>query len=644
VLQEMAADDAKPVDRLDLLSAAERRVVVEDFNATGAAHTAGELVHERFQAQAERTPGAAALVFEGETLSYAELNARANRLAHHLRAGGVGPERLVALCLDRTPDLVVAMLATLKAGGAYVPVDPAYPAGRIAGMVEDARAAVLLSHSSLAPHLPHTPARLLLIDGEADAIAARPSEDPVPTATEENTAYAIFTSGSTGRPKGVQIEHRSAVAILRHLGEMVTDGERSVVLASTSASFDVSVAEIHHALSHGATLHLVENAMAAVDLAPDAGVTFAAMVPSAAAELLRIGRFPASLRTVVLGGEAVPTAVSDALYEMGIERVINGYGPTEDTTYSTMWEIPRGAERMRIGRPVAGARAHVLDARLRPAPVGVPGELYMAGVGVARGYLNRPGLTAERFLPDPNGPPGSRMYRVGDRVRMRADGDLEYFGRLDHQVKVRGYRIEIGEIEAGLRRHPAVGDAVVVVREDEPGDPRIAAYVRPAEGETPAADGLRAHLQDLLPAYMVPSAFVVLDDFPRTPNGKVDRRALPRPDAAAGTAAAFVPPRDALEETIAEIWREVLGVERVGANDSFFDLGGHSLLLTQVHGKVRERVASDVPLMVLFRFPTVRSLAEHLGSASREEASADRGRERAEARRALRTRRRETRG
>jgi amino acid adenylation domain-containing protein len=541
---------------------------------------------------------------------------------------------------------VVALLAVLKSGGAYVPVDPAYPAGRIAMMVEDARASVLLSRSALAPHLPETAARLLLTDAEAEAIASQPATDPAPLAGAGNTAYAIFTSGSTGRPKGVQIEHRNTVAVLRHLRATISDDERAAVLGSTSASFDVHVAEILQALCWGGSLVLVENAMAAADLPADVRVTSASMVPSAAAELLRIGGVPASLRTVILGGEAVPVAVSEGLYALGtVERVLNGYGPTEDTTYSTLWEIPRGAERMRVGRPVAGSRAHVLDGRLRAVPVGVPGELYMAGAGVARGYLNRPGLTAERFLPDPHGPPGSRMYAVGDRVRLLADGDLEYFGRLDFQVKVRGYRIEIGEIEASLARHPAVADAVVVVREDTPGDHRIVAYVRPDGGTPPTADALRGHLQGLLPAYMVPSAYVVLDEYPRTPNGKVDRRALPRPDAAAGAeTAAFVPPRDALEETIAAIWREVLGVERVGVNDSFFDLGGHSLLLTQVHGKVRERVASDVPLMVLFRFPTVRSLAEHLGSASGEEASADRGRERAEARRALRTRRRETRG
>ncbi|HEV2735418.1 MAG TPA: amino acid adenylation domain-containing protein, partial [Longimicrobiaceae bacterium] len=407
-------------------------------------------------------------------------------------------------------------------------------------------------------------------------------------------------------PKGVQVEHRGVVALLHWLRGQVRPEERAAVLCSTSVSFDVSVAEIFDTLCGGGRLVLVENALELAGAAADGDVRLAYMVPGAAAELLRMGALPASLKTLNLAGEALPAELARALHAAGVERVANVYGPTEDTVYATCSLVEPGAERVSIGRPIANARAYVLDARLRPAPVGVAGELYLAGAGVARGYLGRPDLTAERFLPEPfGGEAGARMYRTGDRVRRLANGELEYLGRLDFQVKVRGFRIELGEIEAALLSRAGVREAAVVVREDAPGERRIVGYVV-ADGE-PATAGLREHLLARLPGYMVPSALVVLEELPLTPSGKLDRRALPAPAGAA--AEAYVAPRTPAEETLAEIWGEVLGVGRVGARDDFFALGGHSLLATRVVSRLRQAFGVDVPLRTLFEAPTVAGLA-----------------------------------
>ncbi|HEX6372561.1 MAG TPA: amino acid adenylation domain-containing protein, partial [Longimicrobium sp.] len=612
-LEAMAADENQSVDRLPLLPEAERRLVVEELNATDRPYPRGACVHEMFRAQAARTPDAAALVWRGERLAYAELEARANRVSSALRRRGVGPEVRVGICLPRTPDLVPAMLGVLGAGGAYVPLDPAYPRERLGYMLEDAGVTLVITDATVADRLPDgTPT--LLLDRERDAIAAESADAPESGATPENLSHVIFTSGSTGRPKGVMIRHSSTVVLLHWLRENVTDEERASVLFSTSINFDVSIAEVFGTLAWGGTLVLVENALELAML--DEPVVHVSMVPSAAAELLRNGGIPASVRTLNLGGEPLPAALAQGLYALpDVEKVGNFYGPTEDTTYSTYSLVPRGADRVLVGAPVANTQAYVLDAHLQPVPVGAVGELYLAGDGLSRGYANRPGMTAERFVPCPFDAPGSRMYRVMDRVRRRADGEIDYLGRTDFQVKVRGYRIEPGEIEARLAEHPGLRAPVVVAREYAPGDNRLVAYY--LADEPIPVDALKAHLADRLPGYMVPPAYVWMEAYPQTPNGKVDRKALPAPEGEAFTAGEYEAPVGAVETALAGIWTELLGIDRVGRHDGFFELGGHSLLAVTLAARMRrEGLHADV--RTVFTAPTLAALAAALSGENTE--------------------------
>ena len=632
----LAALAAGPEARWDAdgLLDEEEVALLRRWGAGPVAEPARCTVHKLFERQALRTPDAVAVVHDGTPLTYRALNERANRLAHALRRRGIGPESRVGLHLARGPALPAAMLAVLKAGSAYVPLDPGYPAERLAFVLADAGVAVLLTEEATRAGLPAAPGtEVLVVDRRRDEIAAEPAGNPEGGALPQNAAWVIYTSGSTGRPKGVTIEHRSAVVLMHWLRGLVPDEERRAVLGSTSISFDVSIAEIFGTLCWGGTLHLVENALSLAALPPDAGILRASMVPSAAAELLRLGRIPPSLRSLGLGGEAVPVSLARALHALGtLERVENLYGPTEDTTYSTCWIIPPGTEGMRIGRAIAGTQAYVLDPRLALVPRGVRGELYLAGEGLARGYLDQPALTAERFLPCPWGSPGGRMYRVGDQVRWTGQGELEYLDRLDHQVKIRGFRVEPGEVEEALRAHDAVADAAVVARPRKEGGASLVAYVTPACAADPAeaprvldepglSASLRAHLAARLPAYMVPGAVVVLSALPRTPNGKTDRRALPEPvrdeRAAAGSA-----PRTEMERRVAELWAEVLGVQEVGVDENFFDVGGDSLRLFRLNALLRQRIGAELEMEDLFRLPTVRDLAARLGAAGGEKEAA----------------------
>ncbi|HKI03227.1 MAG TPA: amino acid adenylation domain-containing protein, partial [Thermoanaerobaculia bacterium] len=603
-LTAAAADPEAPIAGLPVLTAAESAQILE-WHATEAAFPRDRGLHELFWDQAERTPGDVALIWGTERTSYGELRGRAEAIASRLRGEGVGPEVRVGVFSRRTPDLIAALLGVLRAGGAYVPLDPEYPPERLAFLLEDSGAAAVLVQEELISSLPPFAGRVLMLGGEE----ASERELPRGWIHPDQNAYLIYTSGSTGRPKAVAIRHESAVA--RVAWSLETYGERLArTLAATSVCFDLSVFEIFAPLAMGGAVVLADNALALPELPAADEVTLVNTVPSAMAELARARALPASVRVVNLAGEPLRRELADRVHELpGVEELWNLYGPSEDTTYSTAARIGKGDRQApAVGRPLANSRVHLLDALLRPVPVGVPGEGWIAGDGVSRGYLGRPDLTADRFRPDPfaTAPGGGRLYRTGDLLRRRPDGEIEFLGRADHQVKIRGFRIEPGEIEAVLGGHPHISEAVVIAREDVPGDLRLVAYVTATETD---ASELRAWLAARLPAHMVPAAWVLLEEMPRTPNGKVDRKALPAPEAAAAISDGDET-LSPVEEVVAGIWCDVLGLTRVGRHDGFFELGGHSLLAAQVSARLRAAFGVEVPLHALFETPTVAGLAE----------------------------------
>ena len=619
LLAGAAAEPGGRLGDLPLLGASERHQILTEWNDTAAKPPAASL-DRLFAGQAERTPEAVAIVHGRERWTYRELNDRAARLARQLRRLGAGPEVRVGICLERSPDLIAALLATLAAGGAYVPLDPAYPAERLSYMLRDSGAALLLTQQSLLGRVAGLAPRVFTVDGEQDA---PPAPDAPAFADPGQLAYVIYTSGSTGRPKGVMIPHRNAVNRIAWAQQAFPARDLAGVLAATSVCFDLSVFEIFVPLSCGGTVILADNALALPGLPAAGEVTLVNTVPSAIAELVRSGRFPASVRTVNLAGEPLKGSLVREVYaRSGAERIFNLYGPTEDTTYSTGCAVD-GEGDPRIGRPLPGTRALVLDADLRLLPLGAPGGLYLGGSGLARGYLGRPDLTAASFLPDPYAPAGSRLYRTGDLARWRPDGSLEFLGRLDHQVKVRGFRIELGEIETALCELPAVREAAVLAL-GQGVHRRLSAFVALAEEATAGAPELRQALRERLPEPMVPAAWHFLPALPLSANGKIDRRALSRlgsePGPGAGDGPA-TPPQTAMEQQVAAAWRDVLGLAQVGRHDNFFDLGGHSLLLLRLQERLRASLDREIPLVDLFRHPTVEALARSLTRGA-EDASA----------------------
>jgi amino acid adenylation domain-containing protein len=611
LLAGIAAEPDCPVSGLPLLGKAERHRLLVEWNDTAADYPSDKCVHELFAAQAARTPDAVAVLYEGQHLTYGELDQRSNQLAHHLRALGVGPEVVVGLCLERSLDMVVGLLGILKAGGAYLPLDPEYPQERLAYMLTDARAPVVVTQAPLTARLTAHPAPLVRLDTQWEDIARQPESMPASETCPNNLAYLIYTSGSTGKPKGVMIHHGAVVNFLRSMATTPGIDAIDVLAAVTPLSFDIAVLEIYLALIVGARIAVIPR-----DVALDGsrlrqrletvGATIAQATPATWRMLCEAGWEGRTLK-VLCGGDALSLDLARMLTARSA-ATWNLYGPTEATIWSAAARVD--ADRpLTIGGPIANTQIHILDARLELMPIGVPGELYLAGVGLARGYFGRPALTAERFLPSPFGN-GERLYRTGDLARWRSDGGLEFLGRIDHQVKLRGYRIEPGEIEAALRQHAGVKDAVVVAGEDSSGEKQLGAYVV-VQDAAPDPTELRSYLRKSLPDYMVPSTILPLDALPMTPNGKVDRKALPVPVPRAQSRE-YLAPRTPTEAALAEIWSDLLAVERVGADDNFFDLGGHSLLGMRAIERVRKAFAVELPLRALFEVPDLRGLAARI--------------------------------
>jgi amino acid adenylation domain-containing protein len=622
LLEAVVANPNCPVSELPLLAPAEERALAAWGEAGGGCAAEGGLLHELFEAQARRHPQRVALSCGGQSLSYAELDARAGRLAEDLRRRGVGAEARVGLCLERSAEAVVAMLAVLKAGGAYVPLDPGYPPERLAELLADSAAVLLLSQAKLAARLP-AGLPTVYLDGEgapAGGVEAQAAPSAVP-ASNLQAAYLIYTSGSTGKPKGVVVSHANAVASTAARFAYYAEPPDCFLLLSPFA-FDSSVAGIFWTLAQGGRLCVSpegsqQDPRTLLKIIERERPSHLLCLPSLHGLLLdcaQPGQMEALRHVIVAGESCAPALAAQHFQRLPGTRLHNEYGPTEATVWSSVHPVQPGdgqADRpVSIGRPVAGARLRILDGRLNPVPAGVPGEIYVGGAGVARAYHRRPGLSAERFVPDPFGPPGQRLYRTGDLARWREDGSVEFLGRADGQVKIRGFRVELGEIEARLLRHPQVKEAAAAIREDVPGDFRIVAYVVLSAAEAQA--GLREFLKESLPDYMVPSAFVALERLPLTLTGKLDRAALPKPDLALQLAEGYSAPQSATEQQLCGIWAELLGVEPVGVHDNFFDLGGHSLSAVQVVTRIEDRMGLEISVADLFDAPTVAELAQVL--------------------------------
>ena len=624
------ADPARPVLELPLLGAAERQQLAVEWNDTGVRPPAAVRIQEPFERQAARNPLAAAVCGQGVTLTYGELEARANRLAHHLRRLGVGPETRVGLCVERSPEMVVALLGILKAGGAYVPLDPHHPAERLALVLDDSRPAVLVTEERwlerLGAFAGGRAPEVVCLDRDRELIAAE-AASPVSLPAEggeASLAYVIYTSGSTGRPKGVCLPHGAVVNFLAAMASRLGLGAGDVLPALTTLTFDIAGLEIYLPLALGGRVEVIGSEEAADGRALAArlvgsGVTAMQATPATWRLLLESGWEGLPGLKALCGGEALPRALASELLARGV-ALWNLYGPTETAVWSAAGRVDSGEGALGLGRPIAQTQLHVVDREGELVPLGVAGELLIGGAGVARGYWGRPELTAERFLPDPWSGAGSRLYRTGDLVRHRPDGELEFLGRIDHQIKLRGFRIELGEIESVLARHPAVREAVVLLRDDLAGGAGLVAYVVADGLAEEAARPLRGWLEERLPGYMVPAAFVALEALPLTPNGKVDRRALPAPERSGLLAESYVALSNPVEELLAGLWVEVLGVERVGSRDDFFALGGHSLIATRLVSRVREIFGVELPLRAFFAAPTVAGLAAEIERRRRSES------------------------
>jgi len=626
LLTELLANPDHPIDSIPLLSPAEREQLLVEWNRTGAPIPADICFHHRFEAHARATPDRVAVMAGDASLTYGELNARAEAIARRLRARGAGPGTLVAMCLERSADLVAAMLGVAKSGAAYIPLDPAYPRARIANIFEDARARVALTTKRLLPLLPEDGLNVVCME-DLDAPETAHSGAPASFsagASQHDLAYVIFTSGSTGRPKGVEIPHRALVNFLESMAREPGFSASDVLLAVTTVSFDIAALELLLPLYTGATVCIALQPGNPAELLADIEryrPTVMQATPATWKLLIAAGWKGNSRLKILCGGEALETDLARSLLVRS-GSLWNMYGPTETTIWSAALRVEEaGTAAIPVGRPIQNTSFYVLDKLRQPTPLGVAGELWIGGEGLARGYLNRPDLTAERFIPSPFAAPSSsaRLYRTGDLVRYRPDGTLDFFGRIDHQIKFRGFRIELGEIENALRAGPDILDAVTILREDN-GDKRLVAYLVCAEGEPPSVPVVRDWLRATLPEYMVPGTFVFLKEFPRLPNGKLNRAALPAPEQSESESkSSSAAPATTLEQTVAEVFRGVVGIDQVGLDDNFFDLGAHSLQIVKVHGELSRRVERKIPLISFFQYPTVRSLTKFMEECDRNQ-------------------------
>ena len=642
-----------PISTLSILTNAERHRLLVEWNNTRVDYPGSDPIHRIIELQTEQTPDAVAVSFEGQQLTYRQLNERANQLAHRLQRLGVGPETLVGVAMDRSLEMVIGLLATLKAGGAYVPIDPSYPAERVAFMLSDSAVPVLLTQSHLVPHLPLHNAVILCLDNDWPTIAAEDTANPPVQVTPNNLAYVIYTSGSTGKPKGAMNTHAAIRNRLLWMQDAYLLTSTDHILQKTPFSFDVSVWEFFWPLMFGARLVVAkpgghQDSAYLVNIINAQQITTLHFVPSMLRVFLDQPSMEncTSLKRVICSGEALPLDLQNRFFaHLPQVELHNLYGPTEAAIDVTSWQCDPHSplEIVPIGKPIANMQTFILDKHLQPVPIGAPGELHLGGIGLARGYHNRPQLTGEKFIPSPNfnlgiskivnnshftttapetkwsGIHNSQLYKTGDLARYLPDGNIEYLGRLDFQVKIRGFRIELGEIEKLLDQHPVVTGAIVAVREDTPGNPQLVAYVIPAQpgGSThqQLANILREYLQTKLPDYMVPAAFVLLEAFPLSPNGKINRPALPPPANVhrPQSGQSYVSPKTPTEETLAQIWANLLGLERVGTHDNFFELGGHSLLAAQLIARIRDTFHLELAIDILLdQAPTVAVLAQHI--------------------------------
>jgi amino acid adenylation domain-containing protein len=615
LLESALANPDQHISALDMIT--------NDEKASLAAIGAGDhmeflrqaCLHDLFAQQVARNPHAAAVMFGQEKLTYLNLHIRSNRLANRLRTLGIGPNALVAICLERSAEMAVALLAVLKAGGAYLPLDPQYPRDRVAFMLEDSGAAVLITEERLLGGLPSNVPNVICLHRDHELLMRESADQPASNAIPENLAYVIYTSGSTGKPKGVEITHRSVVNFLTSMRSAPGLSEHDRLLAVTTLCFDIAGLEFHLPLTTGACVVIApQNALidaaSLAELIRESKITVMQATPVTWRLLLESGWNAMPGFKILCGGEAVPRELANRLLDTGAE-VWNLYGPTETTIWSTAHRIDSRPGSVPIGKPIANTQIYILDDQRQLVPKGVPGELYIGGDGLAKGYLHRAELTAERFVQNPFDSAG-KIYRTGDLARWIPDGNLEYIGRVDHQVKLRGFRIELGEIETAIEQQPQVRQAVVMVREDSPNDQRLTAYVSLRDGADIDSKELRAALSSRLPEYMLPSQWLFLKEFPLTPNRKVNRRALPVPESDSTGSTLSAPPTTESEIRIAEIWQELLNHKRVGINDNFFDLGGHSLLVVQLQSRLRKQLDCQISLIELFQRTTVFSIAAYL--------------------------------